>query len=253
MLRFHYTYIIMALGFILTGYYMNLIVFTTLIIAHELGHYIVAKLQHLNVKNITIYPYGGLTKLEELINQDINKELKVAIAGMIFQTIFYILIIYLYKHNFIREYTYDLYTSYHKELIMFNILPIYPLDGSKIISHLLEKIIPYNLVNKITIFISILTIIILLSFNIYQNNYSYILIISILLEHIYKFYKNLNYLYYRFLLERYLYKIKYNQNKIITNPKKMYKNKTHLIKKIMKYQKESDFLNNLFDLKKKIW
>ena len=83
MIKFHYTYIIMAIGFILTGYYQNLIVFTSLIIFHELGHYLVARLQHFNVKKIIIYPYGGLTKIEDLINKDINSSVRNDISNNI--------------------------------------------------------------------------------------------------------------------------------------------------------------------------
>ena len=38
-IEFHYTFIIIALGFVLAGYFSNLIVFTSIIIIHELGHY----------------------------------------------------------------------------------------------------------------------------------------------------------------------------------------------------------------------
>ena len=51
-LEFHYTYILIALGFIITGHFHNLIVFTSIIIIHELGHYILAKTNKLNVEKI---------------------------------------------------------------------------------------------------------------------------------------------------------------------------------------------------------
>ena len=71
-IEFHYTYILIALGFILTGYFPNLLVFTSIIIIHELGHYTIAKINKLNVEKITIYPYGGLVKMNNLINTSIN-------------------------------------------------------------------------------------------------------------------------------------------------------------------------------------
>ncbi len=252
MIKFHNTYIIMAIGFILTGYYLHLLVFTSLIIFHEFGHYTLAKIQRWNVTKIIIYPYGGLTKIEDLINQDINKELLVASAGIIFQLFFFILIFNLHKHGIIRNYTFHLYQEYNKQLLWFNLLPIYPLDGAKIVNLLFNKFLPYHTSNKIIILISILTIWVLLGTNIYQNNYSYLMIICILIDYIYKFYKDLNHIYNKFLLERYLYKISYPDKKIIKKPKKMYKNKTHIIKIGKKYQKEQEFLNNVFDLNKKI-
>ena len=53
-IEFHYTYIIVALGFILTGYFSNLLVFTSIIIIHELGHFLVAKINKLNVEKIDV-------------------------------------------------------------------------------------------------------------------------------------------------------------------------------------------------------
>ena len=253
MIKFHYTYIIVALGLVLTGYYLDLIIYTSLILVHELGHYIVAKILNFNVIKIIIYPYGGLTKLDDLINKDINKELLVAVSGILFQLLFFFIIVILYKNNIIRSYTYNLYREYNKVLILFNFLPIYPLDGSKILKLLLEKIIPYKITNYLMIIISIITIISLLIFNIFNGNYSFIMIIIILLNYIYIYYKNLSYLYNRFLLERYLYKIKYNDTVIIKNKNCFYKNKNHIIKNNKKYEKEDYFLYKLFDLNKKIW
>ena len=74
-IEFHYTYIIIALSFILTGYFSNLIVFTSIIIIHELGHFVVAKILKLNPDKIVIYPFGGITKMNNLINTEISKEL----------------------------------------------------------------------------------------------------------------------------------------------------------------------------------
>ena len=51
-IEFHYTYIIIALGYIITGYFPNLIIFTSIILFHELGHYIIAKINNLNPKKI---------------------------------------------------------------------------------------------------------------------------------------------------------------------------------------------------------
>ena len=246
MIKFHYTYLIMALGFILTGYYLNLIVFTSLILIHELGHYIIAKILKFKVQKIIIYPYGGITKLDDLINKNINKELLISISGILFQIIYYYIITILYKNGYIRNYTINLFTMYNKQIIIFNLLPIYPLDGSKIFNLLLNKFINYNTSNKITIMISIMTIIIIISLDIYKYNYSNIMILSILINYIYKFYKKLKYLYNKFLLERYIYNIKYNNIKIINNYNKLYKDKTHIIKINDNYIKEDIFLKKYF-------
>ena len=169
-IEFHYTYIIMALGLVLTGHFINLIVFTSLIIIHELGHYITSIIFKYKVDKIIIYPYGGVTKLNTIINTNITKDLLVAVSGIIFQTLYFIIIFFLYKNNLIREYTYNLFLLYHKSMLIFNLLPILPLDGGKILNLILSKIISFNLSNKLTIYISLITIIIFLQSNTYQKN-----------------------------------------------------------------------------------
>lgn len=249
LIKFHNSYLIIALCFITTGYYLNLIVFTSLILVHELGHYLTAKMLNFNVENITIYPYGGITKINDLINRDINEELLIATSGIITQFLFYILIYLLYNKSYIREYTFNLYTIYNNRIIFFNLLPIIPLDGSKIINLLFNKIFNYNLSNKLTILISLLTILLLILSNLYKLNYSNIMIYLILIFYIYDLYKKRKYLYNKLLLERYLYNIKYSKIKIINNQNNMYKNRTHIINSNNKYIKEFDYLKKIFSTK----
>jgi len=244
--EFHYTYLIIALGFILTGYFHNLIVFTSIILIHELGHYIIAKLNKLNVEKIIIYPYGGIVKMNNLLNTSINKELTVAITGITFQTIYYLLIVFLYNQGLIREYILNLFTMYNNSILIFNILPIHPLDGSKILNLILSKFLPYKITNKINIVISIITLIILLTVNYYQFNYTTIFILLVIIDNIIKYYKEIKYIFNKFLLERYLYNINYKNKKTIKKIDNMYKEKYHIIKEKDNYITEKQALRHRF-------
>ena len=246
MIRFHYTYLLMALGFVLTGYYLNLIVFTSLIMIHELGHYFVARLLKFKVDKIVIYPYGGITKLNDLINKNINHELFVAVAGVLVQTIYFCVIILLYEYGYVREYTMNLFKMYHIQIIIFNLLPIYPLDGAKIINLLLYKFFNYDLSNKITVVISAITVIVVSCLDIHYCNYSNIMMMTILISYLYNFCKKLKYLYNKFLLERYIYHIKYDKVVVINDGSKLYKDRSHVIKKNNRYVKEDKYLKEYF-------
>ena len=245
-IEFHYTYILIALSFILTGYFSNLIVFTSIIIIHELGHFLIAKYNNLNPEKIIIYPFGGITKMNHLINTKIRKELMVAVSGLLFQSIYYLVIIILYKNNLIREYIFNEFTVYHYSIFIFNLLPIHPLDGSKVLNLILSKFLPYKLTMKLNIIISIMTSIIILKINYYKFNYTTILIITIIIDNLVKYYKNINYLFNKFLLERYLYKIKLSKNKKINKIDEMYKEKYHVIKENNTYLTEKQVLNKRF-------
>ena len=245
-IEFHYTYILIALGFILTGYFHNLIVFTSIILIHELGHYTLAKINHFKIEKIIIYPYGGLVKINNLLNTSINKELTIAISGIIFQTIYYLLIVLLYNQGIIREYIFNLFTTYNTSILLFNILPIHPLDGSKILNLLLSKIIPFNLANKLNIIVSIITLIIILLVNYYNFNYTLILTLGIIIYNLIKYYRQLKYILNKFLLERYIYKITYDKTKKINKINHMYKEKYHILKDKNNYITEKQALSNKF-------
>jgi len=236
----------MALGLVLTGHFVNLFVFTSLIVVHEMGHFFTSLFFKYKVDKIIIYPYGGLTKLDTMINTDIYKDLVVAISGVLFQSVYFFIIYVLYDNGMIRDYIYNLFWLYHKSMIIFNLLPIIPLDGFKIFNLVLSKYFSFNLANKFTVFISLCTIVIFLFSNMYEKNYSIILVIGILMQNIYKFYYDISYIYNRFLIERYLYDIRYKDKKVVRDENKMYKNKSHLFVRNGKIVEEKEFLSKIF-------
>ena len=125
-------------------------------------------------------------------------------------------------------------------------MPIYPLDGSKIINLLLSKFFNYNLSNKLTIMISLIGMFLFILTSSYNHNYSYIMVLSVLIIYNYKFIKQLKYIYNKFLLERYLYNISYPKIKIINNGNKMYKNNSHIIKVNNNYITEKKYLSKYY-------
>ncbi len=246
---FHYTYLLIIISFILTGYFPNLLIFTSIIIIHELGHYTVAKMLKLNPQKIIIYPFGGVTTMNNPINTSINKELFVSISGILFQTMYYLIIIFFYKKSILREYIFNIFNNYYYNILIFNILPIHPLDGSKFLTLFLSKIIPYKKAMKLNIIISILIGIIILYINYYEFNYTTIMIIFIIIDNLIKYYKNINYIFNKFLLERYLHKLHFKKTKKISKISNMHKDKYHIIKQDNGYLTEKQLLIRRFNEK----
>lgn len=247
MIEFHYTYLFIAFSFIITGHVKDLLVFTSIIIFHELGHYLMAKINKVKVKKITIYPFGGITTLDTLINININRELLIAMGGILSQSIYMIIIIILYKYGFVREYIYNLYTRYNNSILYFNLLPIVSLDGFKILNLTLSKILPFDISNKLSLGISFITLILILIVNYYTFNYTLLLILSVLIINIVNYYKDLNYIFNKFLVERYLYNLSYSKEKIVNNKKKMYKDYRHIFKNGNKYLTEKKYLYDKYN------
>ncbi len=185
------------------------------------------------IEKVVILPLGSLTIFNTKINNKLYKELLVTIMGPIFQVI---LLFILTKYN-----------KYNIYLLLFNLLPIYPLDGYKLFCILLYKILPYKVTNYISLIISIILLVIL--FILRPNSIIIYLVFIVYLYQIYKEYKNTPYIFNKYLFERYLYKIKYKNNKDIKdiNIDKMYKYNTHTFYTKNKIFKEEEILTKMFD------
>lgn len=245
-IKFHESYLLIAFSFVLTGYFKNLILFTSIILIHEIGHLLFLKLFKYDVIDITIYPFGGILHYNALVNTVLLEEFFINIAGILFQLIYFVIFYYLFECNIIDSNTYDLFYKYQMGMLFFNILPIYPLDGMKLLRVILLGYFSFKFANYLVIWISCIT---LLFFVIYNNiDYSYFLIISVLLFNLYKYYKDLKLIFNKFLLERYLYKLEFKKYVYIKDIKGMRVNKRHFIRRDKKYITEVSFLKKMFDL-----
>lgn len=245
-IKIHYTYILMAMSFVLCGYFANLLVFTSIILIHDLGHVIMARINGIKVGKITMYPYGGQLELNIKVNTPIKRELMVALGGFLSQTIYYLLVFFCYEMGLVREYIFNLFIIYYKNILFFNMLPIYPLDGSKVVRLLLDYWLPYKIVNYLNIVISIVCFIVVVSFNIYEFNYTFIMIGFIIIDNLIKCYRDLDYFFNLFLLERYLYRYDFKKRKIIKRIGGMQKDKYHFFENKGSYETEKQVLMRKF-------
>ena len=236
----HPLFIMTLFIFVSIGYFRFLIYFMLLILIHELGHIIVSLLFKWNIDKIIILPFGGLTKYNEMINRPLIEEFLIAISGIIFQFLFYLSV-----KDFI-DYEYFSFINYF--IILFNLIPIYPLDGSKILNIFFNIITSFKNSLSLTIIISYIFIIIfsLLFFNI--NKIIAFVLIFLMLE-VNKLYKERKELFNKFLLERYLNEFKFKKKKTINNVDKMKKDYRHLFYIDGKYLTENYFLKKMFDIR----
>ena len=206
-----------------------------LIIIHELGHTLVGLLFKVKINKIIIYPLGGITKFEMPININKYKELLILIAGPLFQYIAYIILLSLFS-NYSKMINY-----YHFNILLFNLLPIYPLDGGKIINILLSEFIPFKKSLQLSIKISYIIVVIFL-FKLEQNYINIIIMELLLVVLIYNEYKKIDYVYNKFLLERYLNNYNFRKINIIKNINNFYRDRRHLLKNNEKYYTEQQIL-----------
>jgi stage IV sporulation protein FB len=224
----------------LTGLFKEACIFTIIIVIHEIGHIAMAFLLKWQINSINLYPYGGLTKFDEPLNKSLGEELLITIMGPITQIIFFGLIEIgkIGDTNLIR--------SYHYGILFFNLLPIYPLDGGKLSSLLLQLIFPYKKSLRYVVYFSYLNIIFLFLY--LSNNFilSFFLITVLLIFKLIEEHKKINYYFNKFILERYLHRYSFKKKAIISNLDQFYRNKSHIIKKKDKYLTERSALAEKF-------
>ena len=138
------TYCLIVLSFF-CGLYKKIIILYFIILFHELGHLIILRYYHIPVKSVTIYPFGGYIKTESLLNHSIIPSLLIACGGVLYLILLFLIVLLFYKYRLISITTYNIFLTSNFYLLVFNLLPLIPLDGSKIIHLLLESLFPYHL------------------------------------------------------------------------------------------------------------
>lgn len=244
--KIHTLFYIFALICTLTGLFKEFLIFSFIIITHEFGHILGGLLFKIYPEKIVILPFGGLTIFKMMINTSINKELVVAIMGPIFQILIW-LIIYLGGR------TNDIYNNYNLFILFFNLLPIYPLDGSKIFNLLINKFMSFRKSFFITIYLSILSTLIFIFLIFYKKfNLGWLIILFFILIKIINEFFSFNSLFNKFLWERYNYDFNFKKQKTIKSIFFMKRDYKHILKKDGSFKMEKEFLRKRFDFKRKV-
>ena len=243
----HFSTYLLILSFLFTGLIKNIILIYLIVIFHELGHILIIKLLGYKILRVDIYPSGGVTKIDKKINTKISHDLLIASFGVFFQILLYLIFYFLYSFSFIRSSTYELFLTYNTTILIFNLLPIIPLDGYQFLRCIWEILFPFKKAFKISFVISLVSVLLFVTYNqIFSlNNY---LIVSFLIYKIIYEYRNFKYQNTRFQLERYLNDFPYSK---IKNEKKvdlalLKKDTYHYFKKDNTYLSEKKILEKKY-------
>lgn len=238
------------LSFLLTGFIKNILLIFLIILTHELGHVFFLKLFHYEIERVEIFPFGGLTTTKnKYINSPINKDIIIYFGGVLFQGILYFFVFLLFHFRYLSEYTFSLFKTYNTSILIFNLLPIYPLDGGEILHLFLEKYLPYQKGLTIKSFLSFLFLTIFVLYNVKSNLNNYIALTFLLYKTI-DFTKKKKLFTHKFLLERYMHtfpykKIEHDEKEDLSLLKK---ETLHFFKNGDKYLHEQEIVKRKFDI-----
>lgn len=237
--KIHFFFYITMMVALFTGNIIDFLNFTSIILIHEFGHLFGAFLFKWNIDKIIILPFGGLTIFNQKINTSLFQQFIVTILGPLFQFFFF----------FVINFFFDISSNviyYNFILLVFNLFPIYPLDGSKLIYIILCYIFPFKISHLLMIVISIFFIIFVFCF---ISNFDFLifLIMFFLLKSSIKELCDHKMIFNKFLLERYNYNFDFKKTRFVKNINYMYFCYRHVFLMDKKYITEKNMLRKRFD------
>lgn len=203
------TYLLIILA-LFAGYIKNISLILLIVLIHEIGHVFFFILFKIKIQKITIFPFGGVTYVNKKLHERIYKDVLISLGGIFFQVILGVFFLILYNFDFIVSSTYSLFTLYNIRIIIFNILPIIPLDGSKFIFAILSKYLAYRDSYIIMIVLGIISLFLFIGFNFVYKVNDLILYVFLIFK-LYEVIKESKYVINKFYLERVLYNHYYNE------------------------------------------
>lgn len=189
----------------MTGTFIQLYIILAIVSLHELGHYMMAKFFKWRVEGMMLWVFGGVMHTDEHGNRPLHEEMLVTIAGPFQHVILYVLIMFAADTNLLSASTIELLYFYNSAILFFNLLPIWPLDGGKILFMLLTRIFPYKKAHQLIIILSMAASIFAIIFwSVYQSfSLSFLLIMLFLFMENRTEWKQRYFVFLRFLLRRY--------------------------------------------------
>ncbi|MEG9296974.1 M50 family metallopeptidase [Mangrovibacillus sp. Mu-81] len=197
-------WLVMAIG-IATAHFLELIMLLFIITIHELGHGMMAQHYSWRVKRIALLPFGGVAEMDEHGNRSLHEEFWVIISGPL-QHIWLVGAGWiLMQGSFISEELFTLFFQFNLMVLLFNLLPIWPLDGGKLISLLLSLKYTYLKAYEMTLISSLsllilfhLTVLVIAPFHL-----NLWIVLSFLYFSLWMDWKQRRFTFMKFLLERY--------------------------------------------------
>lgn len=239
-IKIHESLIILILIALLAGFIKKILLIYSLVLLHEMGHIFACYYQKRRIISFELIPFGGIIEFENDKNTNLLSEMLIVMAGPLVN----LLLMPFLKGEM---------AIYNQIILGFNLLPIFPLDGGRILEIILMRFFSFKRAVLISLVVSVITIMICAIYVIFEAfSLSVLLVLAFLL------YKNImQYIkreerYMFFLTQKYLYPNPKLKNHFLKITKKGFMNFFHKgvnnnigIKE--KYKSEKYLLDRFFE------
>ena len=145
---------------IVCGLYHEYLMIFSIVIFHECCHMLMAYYLKFEIHKVEILPFGAYLELNDFYQHSLSEELCVILAGPLSHIIIYA-VIYLCVNESLQL---EMMTM-NVFIFIFNLLPIYPLDGSRIVGILLQGIMDLQRALYLQLKLSVLMLCVVLIFS----------------------------------------------------------------------------------------
>ncbi|WP_332629280.1 M50 family metallopeptidase [Halalkalibacter flavus] len=194
---------ILGIG-VFTGYFREVLMIFLIVFIHEMGHAIAAHSFKWRIHKIELLPFGGVAEVEDVGNRPFHEELIVIIAGPLQHIWMMVLSYCLVQTSFWTSTDHHLFIWHNIMILLFNLIPILPLDGGRLVQLWCTYRFPYVQALTVSRWIScfVLIVIILISLIWFPYHLNLWVVISFLLITNYLEWKQRHYRFMRFLMAR---------------------------------------------------
>ena len=202
-------WIVVAAG-VLTGHFYEIVMLFTIVFVHEMGHAGAAHFFHWRIEKIELLPFGGVAQTNEHGNRPLKEEISVVLAGPAQHLILWLAAVILHHLSILDSESYRMFLRHNTTILVFNLLPVLPLDGGRLLRVLCSFSYPYKeAIMKSLLFSTILLAVLCAWCVVYYPSHLNLWAVLAFLGMVhYGEWKQRYYLYMRFLMGRYYHSSK---------------------------------------------
>lgn len=152
-IKIHLLLVVVFSAYVFMDYSLEAIIIAITVLFHETAHVVLSLRMGFKVEEIELFPFGGVARLSNMIEVDPKDEIIISLAGPIangcFATIAYIL-----KLSGFDYYILDFVIKINIYMGIFNITPLFPLDGGRIARAFLSYILGVKYATRVLTYLT---------------------------------------------------------------------------------------------------
>ncbi|WP_408954908.1 site-2 protease family protein [Natroniella sp. ANB-PHB2] len=173
-------FLVVLFLFSISGLFTEASLTFLIVLLHELAHSVVAVNEGVKVNEVELLPFGGVVKFANLIQLKPKAEIKIALAGPLFNLMLGLIVLLLIRYEIISLQIGIFLIRLNLTIGLFNLIPALPLDGGRVLRAKLTSKIGFKEATNRVLWLSkiiAVSIAIIAVIGIYLGNFNIILLI----------------------------------------------------------------------------